>query len=93
MQTREKVAVFVAAVGVAYFDHFDAGGVRVGGEGFGDGAPEAGADEAVDDVDFAEGGGEGGGEELFGVGAGFVGEAVDQAGEEGDGFEVGEGAG
>ena len=109
MQTREEVEVLVAAVGVADFDDFQttaaddvgfaagrSGGCFFGGAlspGFGDGGPEAWTDEGVDDVDLAELGGEGRGEEGFGVFAGVVGEAVDEAGEEGDGFEVGEGFG
>ena len=105
MQTREEVEVLVAAVGVADFDDFqttaDVGFAPgrsgfFGGTlspGFGDGGPEARTDEGVDDVDLAELGGQGRGEEGFGVFAGVVGEAVDEAGEEGDGFEIGEGSG
>ena len=62
MEAREEVEVLVAAVGVAYFDHFDPdiGFARFSGfkvsdcPGFGYSRPETGTDEGVDDVDLPQ---------------------------------------
>ena len=86
--------VVVAAVGVGDFEELEGTAFRAGGgvvrEDGGEEADEAGAAEGVEEMELAEAVSGKVFEESLGVSAGCAVEAVDEAAEDREGFEIGE---